>query len=85
LVSFELSPERDEVFIHGTVADLRALAASIERLATSVERGAQDHVHLMTEAWGGSELSGELQTLAPGWTIISHVKIMGWTAGPSQA
>lgn len=79
MVSFELSPAKDEVFIHGSAADLRALAASIDRLAHSLEKGTQDHVHLMTEEWGGRELSGELQALAPGWTIINHVKIMGWT------
>jgi hypothetical protein len=77
LLTFELGPEKDQVFIHGDPAGLRRLAALLNKLADQADRGEYPHDHLMTEAWGGHGLSGEAQEKNA--ECLNHVKIYGWS------
>ena len=76
LLTIELDPEGDQVFIHGDAAGLRYLGEAFLRLADKARNGEQPHDHFMTEEWGGYELSSEAQ--AEDWTLINHLKVYGW-------
>ncbi|OFW19226.1 MAG: hypothetical protein A3H27_14960 [Acidobacteria bacterium RIFCSPLOWO2_02_FULL_59_13] len=86
LLTFELGPDKDQLFIHGDAAGLRRLASLIGKLADAAQRGEYPHDHLMTEAWGGYGLSAEPQE--QGGECLNHVKIYGWpdnrTANPRR-
>jgi hypothetical protein len=48
----------------------------LQRLADDVEKRGSDHMHLMTEDWGGRELSSEAQSTTA--NLLSQVKVLGW-------
>ena len=50
------------------------LIDELNKLLKSAEKGKNDHSHLMTEDWGGYELSSESQ----GGEIFNYVKIYCW-------
>lgn len=76
LLTFELSKDRDELFIHGDAAGLRSLARVALRLAEHAEAGRREHDHLMTEEWAGHELSSVPQD--PTGSLLNQVTIRGW-------
>lgn len=73
-LTFELSEEKNELFIHMDEKGIDFFIAELTRLAERVQKGETDHTHLMTEEWGGYELSSESQ----GDEILNHVKIYCW-------
>jgi hypothetical protein len=75
MLSFELkkaakgeSPDEVEVFLDHK--GLESLLAQLRFLETDQT----EHIHLMTEAWGGSHLDDKPQ--GKGNTSINHVKVM---------
>lgn len=56
LLTFELSADSDEIEVHCDLNGLTELIQVLERLKKTGE-----HEHLMTPAWGGNELSEEIQ------------------------
>jgi hypothetical protein len=76
LLTFELSKDGDELFIHGDATGLRYLARVASRLAEHAEAGTREHDHLMTEEWAGHELSSVAQD--PATSLINQVTIRGW-------
>lgn len=80
LLNFELSEHKDELFIHADEEGLRFLVDEFSKLLSHTKEGNFDHTHLMTEEWGGYELSSESQ----GGEIINHVKIYCWKGDKSQ-
>ena len=73
LLSFEWDEEGEKLEIHTNPGGLRQLMASVMELYCL---DSPDHLHLMTEAWGGNELSIELQGCDN--RLIHHVKIYKW-------
>lgn len=71
-LTFEITPDGDEIEIHATKEGLSHLKKQIEHL---LEKG-EDHTHLMTSSWGGNELSEEVQ--GENNKLISHVKVFIW-------
>ena len=69
-LTFEIS-EGNSIEIH---ADSEGLKMLIQILQKTFKTG--DHEHLMTEDWGGDELSNEKQ--GPNNILCNHVKIMKW-------
>jgi hypothetical protein len=61
LLTFELSKDGDELFIHGNAVGLRGLALKLTRLAEKADAGHFDHEHLMTKEWAGHELCSVAQ------------------------
>jgi hypothetical protein len=76
LLTFEITNEGDQVFIHGDPAGLRKLASILETLAANAERGDFPHEHLFASEWGGEDLSSTVQVT--GNRCIPHVKLFGW-------
>jgi hypothetical protein len=80
LLNFELGEKYNELFIHGDEKGLLFLIGALEKLITHTKEGHFDHDHLMTEEWGGYELSSESQ----GNEVINHVKIYCWKGDNPQ-
>jgi hypothetical protein len=75
LLTFELDKNNEQIFVHGDPSGLRFLATVLTGLAERAESGQVNHDHLMTEEWGGTELSPIPQ--GAGTKMIHHVKIYG--------
>lgn len=78
LLTFEHDAKDEVLRIHADSEGLAKLIATLQRLKEKADQGKPDHDHLMTEAWGGTELSPEKQDLSDDSTLINHVKIYGW-------
>lgn len=74
LLSFEQDDHKDVLNIHTDLSGLEHLIGELMVLLRSAEKGKNDHTHLMTEEYGGYELSSENK----GGEIINHVKIYCW-------
>jgi hypothetical protein len=66
-----------ELFLHADSDGLNELIARLEAVRKQVDVGVCGHSHLMTDAWGGKELS-ENQGIQKG-KVVQHLKIFGWT------
>ena len=76
LLTFELSKDGDELFIHADAVGLRYLASELTQLAQEAEAGRKDHTHLMSDEWAGSELSGVPQNAE--CRLLNQVTIHAW-------
>jgi hypothetical protein len=73
MLTFESNHDNEQLEIHGDKEGLLKLA----RILTDVVGGQESqHRHLMTQAWGGSELSGDKQGFDN--ELYNHVKIFFW-------
>ena len=73
MLTFESNPESEQLEIHGDKEGLLKLAKILTAMA---EQKASEHRHLMTEDWGGSELSSDKQGLDN--DLCHHVKVFFW-------
>ena len=73
-LTYELSKDGGELFIHGDHAGLRFLAAKLTRLAEKTDVGLADHEHLMTDEWSGKKLSTNVQGVDT--KFLNHVKVI---------
>jgi hypothetical protein len=74
LLTFELSKDKNELEVYTDLSGLKSLIEELSKLLKSAEEGKNDHTHLMTEDWGGYELSSESQ----GGEVLNHVKVYCW-------
>ena len=77
ILSFTTDKEGNQVFIHADAAGLDYLIRSLSRIRKNIDADVCDHDHLMTDAWGGRELTE--RGLDEGARTVHHVKIYGWT------
>jgi len=47
-------------------------------LTRIIESDVEDHLHLMTDEWGGNELTSEKQNQSSDVDLINQLKIMYW-------
>ena len=73
MLSFELLKDNDEIEIHATKEGLEFLKIQIEMILKMEQN---EHIHLITESWGGKELTEELQNNEG--TIINKVTLFKW-------
>ena len=76
ILTFEYEKTQEALHINTNSDGLRYLASELLKLADQVEKQTNDHIHLMTEEWGGHELNSQAQSKTS--EIINHVKIFGW-------
>ncbi len=79
LLTFELGSKNEILEIHGNQKGLEKLKTLIDFL---LAKTSNDHIHLMTESWGGDELSDDKQCSEN--EIINHVKIFKWVGKNQQ-
>jgi hypothetical protein len=84
LLTFESEPDGNVIHVHADSSGLAKLIRILGRLKDRLDGGEHDHVHLMTDDWGGSELSSEIQDLSGETTLVHHVKLHGWTRTPKK-
>ena len=73
LLTFEWDSKNETLEIHGNQKGLAKLRNVIDSLLAKTDN---DHTHLMTENWGGNELSDDKQCSEN--EIINHVKLFKW-------
>jgi hypothetical protein len=78
ILSFTTDRDGDQVFIHADAAGLDYLIRSLSRIRQKIDADVCDHDHLMTDAWGGHELTE--RGLEDDARTVHHVKIYGWTS-----
>jgi hypothetical protein len=78
MLTVEIDTKAQQVFVHGNPKGLRYLAMRLEAIASTAEAEGHSHDHLMTDAWGGKELSGEQQGAPESATLINHLIVYGW-------
>jgi len=78
LLTFELHTDEKskQIAIHGSAEGLESLANTLLRLVKKTKEGHFDHDHLMTEDWGGTELSSVPQSEES--ELWNHLKIYCW-------
>lgn len=74
ILTFEWDSDNEALEIHGNKKGLEKLKNMIDLL---LNKTTDDHAHLMTEDWGGNELSEESQCSDN--ELINHVKLFIWT------
>lgn len=79
MITAETEKGGEVVHVHLDAAGLGRLIKALSWLKARIEAGERDHLHLMTEDWGGNELSTQPQSLSGNTTLVHHVKIHGWT------
>jgi len=77
LLTFELGPDKEQLYIHGDAAGLRRLAKLLNELADRADRGELPEGQLRTDNWGGYGLTAETQE--PYSECVNNVMIYGWT------
>ena len=82
LLSFSTDADGSQVFIHADAAGLEHLITSLERLLRKLGEGVSGHDHMMTDAWGGDELSQ--RHLGADERPVDHIKIYAWTEEQAQ-
>ncbi len=75
-----VTDDEGQLFIHADKGGLDLLIKSLTHIRKSVGEGKSDHDHLMTESWGGQELT-ETNSCGNEGRILDHVKICGWSKG----
>ncbi|WP_193754327.1 Imm32 family immunity protein [Microbulbifer sp. Q7] len=78
MLTVERDEECEQIYIHGSPDRLRWLASRLQAIANEAEKSGQSHDHLMSEDWGGSELSNELQGKKESHSIVNHLIVYGW-------
>ena len=73
MLTFEWDKDSEQLEIHADSEGLEELVKQIKKL-TGFE--GNEHLHLMTEDWGGEELSNDKQNEKS--ELIHHVKIFKW-------
>ena len=78
LLTFELEKNGLELYIHTDIQGLQTLIAQLSYLLAWSKTGGTNHLHMMTEEWGGGELSSEPQGDGH---VLNHVKVLCWNEG----
>jgi len=76
MITFENCLVDEQLQVHTDINGLQELIDELQILLTSAKRSGDDHIHLFTEDWGGSELDNEVQGV--GNHLFHHVKIFCW-------
>jgi hypothetical protein len=79
LLAFVVSEEHDVLYVHVDKEGIDILMRSLERLKNDLEEGECEHEHLMSEEWGGWELSVSDQAGNGKGKPVHQVNIYGWT------
>jgi hypothetical protein len=77
VLSFATDKNCEQLFIHADGKGLDILIRSLQNIRAKLGQDVCEHDHLMTDEWGGTELSE--RTLPDAIHTIHHVKIYGWT------
>lgn len=67
------------VHLHADKDGLDYLISSLQHLRDKIDQDICEHDHLMTESWGGHDLSEKNPLIPEDHSMVHHLKIMAWT------
>ena len=70
-LTFEINEEQESIEIHANAEGVAVLIRLLELASRT-----NDHQHLMTSEWGGTELSSQPQGSSN--RLVNHVRIIAW-------
>lgn len=78
VLTFENNAEEEQLEVHADIQRLKYLRSEIDSLIEQSQKAGNEHIHLMTEEWGGegSGLTSEKQH--PDNQLFKHVKLFCW-------
>lgn len=76
MLTFENDPEGEKLEVHTDLEGLKYLHSLLGQLIETTEKKGHEHLHLMTEDWGGNELTNEKQ--GKDNILFNHVKMYFW-------
>ena len=85
MLTFELhdDPKGSTLAIHGSAEGLESFAYTLLRLVKNTKDGYVNHEHLMSEQWGGAELTSEKKSDES--ELLNHVKVYCWKGSEFQS
>lgn len=75
LFTLEYSNEKELLEVHLNGKSAKELINVLDKL---IKNNESEHCHLMTEDWGGSELTSDKQNLSTDFNLINHLKLFFW-------
>ncbi len=76
MITFEHDKDGEKLEIHTDLEGLRYLHSTLGQLIDASKSIGNEHLHLMTNDWGGNELSNQKQSKTN--ILINHVKVFCW-------
>ena len=76
MITFEWNQESERLEIHADALGLSNLIRELQTLEKTSD--GIDHIHLMSEDWGGTGLSNESEKQNENAQFVHHVKIYKW-------
>lgn len=74
-----VSDQESQVVVYGDLSGIRYLIKKLKRIEQSLEDDECSHEHLMTESWGGDELTEtKIKNQENEKEQVHHLKIYGW-------
>ncbi|SMF66842.1 Immunity protein 32 [Alteromonadaceae bacterium Bs31] len=79
MLTFESDLKDEKLDIHSDLEGLKYLRSVIDSLIVQSEKNGCEHVHLMTQEWGGPDAGLSSEKQHPDNQIFNHVKIFCWS------
>ena len=78
MLTFEVNKKEEKIEIHTDREGLKTFHSLIGKLIDKSEEVGNEHSHLMTKEWGGSELSSEKHNSET--ELVNHVQVFCWNS-----
>ncbi len=78
MLTFENDTNGEKLEVHSDIEGLKYLRSVIDSLIIQCQKVGNDHVHLMTKEWGGSEYGLSSESQHRDNQLFNHVKIICW-------
>lgn len=75
LLTIEYSNKSEVIELHLNREGANELRMILDKL---IKNNESEHCHLMTEDWGGIELTSNKQNLSSDYKLINHLKLLYW-------
>ena len=79
MITLEIGKNGEVAYLHIDSAGIDQLKKELNSLKTTINSGVDDHIHLTSEDWGGTELSNQPQAKDGSTNLIHHLKTYGWS------
>ena len=78
MLTFENDREDEKLDIHADLEGLKYLSSVIDSLIAQSEKVGNEHIHLMTQEWGGPDAALSSEKQHSDNELLNHVKIFCW-------
>lgn len=78
MLTFENDIEEEKLDVHADIQGLKYLRSVIDSLIEQSQKVGNEHIHLMTEEWGGEDTGLTSEKQHSDNQLFNHVKIFCW-------